>query len=397
MTLTQLPLSETQTLQIQTARTLEELRLHADRWNRLALESPQQLPMSSHAWVLSYFEECLEVGESWFCLFAYEGAELVGVLPLVVTPRVVLAFKLPLLRTPWGLQTFSVDVLAAKGKENEIILALVKAARQLYPHHLGMEFRRLPEDSPTIAALKADRRGAVLISELDGGGHYLKLKGNFEEYRKRLSSKFRSNLNQRSRKLQQLKDVKITFLKGTDATEKDLSRFMEVEASSWKGSNGTAILNSPDNISFYTALTRHLSEAGWLEWQFIDVEGKTIAGHLTFRFNHSIIFWRNGYDPSYSKYSPGSLLFEQLVKSAYESGEIDEINMMTDQHWHEEWEMVKREYYNLRLYPLNPLSFLYEFLSIYLRRKIRLYATQEFRSSLRKIISLIPIVDFKEK
>ncbi len=80
-------------LQIKAVQTFNELELHIDAWNQLAFKAPQQLPMSSYAWVLSHFEHYLSADESWVCLFAYDEKELVGVMPLVVRSRSFLGFK----------------------------------------------------------------------------------------------------------------------------------------------------------------------------------------------------------------------------------------------------------------------------------------------------------------
>lgn len=373
-------------LQVHTVTTLAGLMPHSKKWNNLTLSSSQQLPMLSYAWLSSYFEECLEAGESWVCLFAYEGSELVGVLPLVITPRVVLGWQRPLLRIPSHSQTFSVDILVAPGKEDQVIPDLIAEVRQLYPQHLGIEFKRLPEDSPTIKVLSENRLGGFLHQEFCAEGAYLKVPDSFEQYRASLSGNFRSNLNKASRKLNKLNEVQIKFLHAADATEQDLPKFMAVEAASWKGNIGTAILNSPEDVSFYTTLTRRFSEAGWLEWQFIEADGKTISGNMAFRLNRSIVVWKLGYDSSYSKCSPGGLLFEQLVKLACESGEIDEINLMTDHTWYNDWKMERRKYFTIRLYQRHMLALLFEFLPLYVRSKARLYVSQDLRQSLRKIV-----------
>ena len=71
-------------LRIEIVRTIGNLESKSVAWNELALKAPQQLPMLSHAWVASYFEHRLAARESWFCIFAYDDDNLVGVLPVVI-------------------------------------------------------------------------------------------------------------------------------------------------------------------------------------------------------------------------------------------------------------------------------------------------------------------------
>jgi hypothetical protein len=66
-----------QALRIDTVEAVDVLAWHAAAWDRLALAAPERLPMLSYAWVKSFLEHRLDPGESWRCLFAYTGDELV--------------------------------------------------------------------------------------------------------------------------------------------------------------------------------------------------------------------------------------------------------------------------------------------------------------------------------
>jgi CelD/BcsL family acetyltransferase involved in cellulose biosynthesis len=383
VTLTQTNFLTKEKLKVQIVQNLEELKLHADSWNQLAFEATQQLPMTSYAWVSSYFEHYVEVDESWFCIFAYHDSQLVGVLPLIVTPQRFFGFNFPLLVTRRSSQSSSLDIVAALGIENIVIPVLIDAARQFHPHHLGMVFNRVPENSPTIAALEG-MSDITLLKELDGMmGANLKISGCFDEYRESLSGNLRSTIKRSGKKLHQLEGVKTIFLKGSDATEKHLPQLIKVEAASWKGTTGKVIASSPTDISFYTNLTRRLSEAGWLEWQLIEAEGKTIAINLAIKLKRSTIIWKLAYDESYSKFSPGSILFEQVVKSAY-ADKVEEINLISDFSWYDNWKMDKRPHYNLKLYSHQPISFLFGLLPAYIFKKLRSYVSQ-----VRKAVSFL--------
>ena len=383
VTLTQSNFLTKEKLQIQIVQNLEELKPHADGWNRLAFEATQQLPMTSYAWVSSYFEHYVEADESWFCVFAYHDSDLVGVLPLIVTFKSFLGLKFPLLVTRRSSQSCSLDIVAALGIESIVIPVLIDAARQFHPRHLGMVFNRVPENSPTIAALEG-MSDITLIKELDGMmGANLKITGCFDEYRETLSGNLKSTIKRSGKKLYQLEGVKTVFLKDSDATEKHLAQLIEVEAASWKGTAGKLIASSPTDISFYTNLTRRLSEAGWLEWQLIEAEGKTIAINLAIKLKRSTIIWKLAYDESYSKFSPGSILFEQVVKSAY-ADKVEEINLISDFSWYDNWKMHKRPHYTLKLYSHQPISLLLGLFPEYIFKKLR-----SFISQIRKAVSFL--------
>ena len=372
-------------LQIQVVQSFEELKFHANKWNQLTFEAPQQLPMSSIAWVSSYFEHYLENDESWACLFAYDGDELVGVMPLVIKLRRLLGFKFALLGTHRSAQTCSIDLLTKQGQENIIIPCLIDAAIEYFPYQVGIIFDRLPENSPTIGVLEK-LSGFTLTKELDSVGAFLRIRDNFAEYRGSLSGNFRSNLNKAAKKLHKLPDVKFSFLSENKATAEYLTQLIEVEAKSWKKDAGTAITDSLTAVAFYQSLTQRLSNAGFLEWQILEAEGKTIAINLAIRLKRLILIWKLAYDPAYSKCSPGSLLLEEAVKLACESKDIDEINLMTDHTWYDNWKMEKRSYYNLRLYSHKPIPFIFGYLTTSTYQMIR-YCKHKLLSLSRKMFS----------
>lgn len=345
-------------IKIKIVRTLDELLVHANQWNQLALQAPQQLPMLSYAWIAAYFEHRVKSDEFWRCFLAYDGEQLVGVLPLIVTPRRTLGLKSVILRTPYDNHTVSVDLLALPGREHEIIPEIIKSAMNEYPRWFSFEFKRLPDTSPTLRVLLNDNKTIIPVKEYDGIGDYLAVEGDYEKYWKDLSSSTRRNLRNRERKLERLTRGEPAFIIEDSASEKELSLFMKVEAAGWKARTGSAILNSPPLVSFYNNLTCHLAAPGWLEWQFLQAGGKTYAANLSIKFNRSLVIWKLGYDETYSNCAPGSLLFERVIQHAFESGKVDEINLLTDMPWHKQWKTKKRNYYNLYLYPKRPIPLL---------------------------------------
>ena len=104
--------------------SLDQLGEHAEAWDRLAMASADRLPMLSHAWVSSFLEHRTVDGSPWQCFFAYEGAELVGVLPLVGERGGVL----PRMQGPADSHTASAYPLLAADAAPPTLVALVDAA-----------------------------------------------------------------------------------------------------------------------------------------------------------------------------------------------------------------------------------------------------------------------------
>jgi hypothetical protein len=94
-----------------------------------------------------------------------------------------------------------------------------------------------------------------------------------------------------------------------------------------------------------------MSDRGWLEWHFLEFDGKPVAGHMATRFGRSLVLLKIGYDENYSRLGPGNLLFHHIVARAFADDGIDEINCTTDKPWHANWQVVKDDYTDIMLTP----------------------------------------------
>jgi CelD/BcsL family acetyltransferase involved in cellulose biosynthesis len=355
-------LLETGPFRVVQAKSLDDLSPFAEAWNDLALQMPQRLPMLSHAWVTSFLEHQLQPNESWFALLALQEEVLVGVLPLVVSPHRVPGIHRPRLHTPGNEHTRSVDLVVALGSEAFVTRLLLSAVLRAQPEYFDLELSAIPEMSPTVLTLGVVAEQAFVRTLPSGRGSVLKTTGSFEGFHDRLSQNFKKNHQKSRKKLARLSGVQLRFLTGSQATPEELERFLKVEGSGWKGRAGTAIEQSPKLASFYTAVVQRLSRLGWLEWTFLEAEGRTISGQLAVRMGGALTILKIGYDESYRSCSPGNLLFEETARRAFASPDIVEINCLTDMAWHDKWGMEKKGYLDIQIYPRRPLSLLFGYL-----------------------------------
>jgi GNAT acetyltransferase-like protein len=337
-------------LRVEIARALGDLDSHRDAWNSLAARSPQQLPMLSHAWTATYLEKALPPGSRWACFFAYRGPTLAAVLPVVTQRATRLGVGALALRTPRDDHTKNGDLLFASLDDADTVPAMLSAVAREFPNAPYLEVNRFPAGSVLLAALKSSALAGPHTWQEDSFGSYLPVPADFAHYRDGLSKNFKNNLNKATNKVARLRDVEFRFTGGRTTSQEDFTEFLAVEASGWKGQAGSAIAKSPQLVEFYVTLVRRLGEAGWLEWQFMTGDGCTLAANLAIRMPKSLVIWKLGYNDAYSRCSPGSILFEELVKREIAARTIEEINLTTDQPWYDNWKMHRRTYYTARFY-----------------------------------------------
>lgn len=358
-------------LRILEAHTLPELEAHAEAWTRLLLESASALPRQSYPWIRAFLEHKAPPGKHWFCLFAYEGDRLVGVLPLIEVRRYKLPFRpLLLLKVPYdALHTTSVDALTLSGRENLMreFVRHIQASRNVWP---VIRLRLLPEHSASLIWIREDR-GACVACKASGAANYVPLPADYSTYHDGLSHGFRRQLKRRGRKLAELEGVRFLLREGSRSIEENLARFIEVEDSGWKGEAQSSIGSAAGNAALFLAAAKEFAKSGWMEWNFLEAQGKTIAAQFAVRIRRTLHVIKIGYREDYSFCTPGNLLFAKVIENSCAQGDVDEVNCMTSWDWHKDWNMRSRRVYDLIVFPSIPaLAGIFRFTAARARRPL---------------------------
>jgi hypothetical protein len=243
------------------------------------------------------------------------------------------------------------DMLLSDLSRIDVVNNAISHLTEENPSWRRLEFYGTPKESPGGCAQVEELTGCRIFKEVMGYGSYLTTTGNYEEYNESQSTKFRSNMRRRIKKLGKLGDIQTNFVENDEADAVHLQKFFDLENSGWKGKNCTSILSSQKTISFYTSLVRRLQDANMLEWHFLKAGDKIVAGHLAVKTKGKLSIWKIAYDEDHPECSPGNILAEHLYKRAFAAKEIDEVDCVTFHNWHNDWCLAKRPYYKLTISP----------------------------------------------
>jgi hypothetical protein len=137
--------------------------------------------------------------------------------------------------------------------------------------------------------------------------------------------------------------------RGAAAGEDFLPEFLALEASGWKGRNGTAILNDPKDVAFYTTLVRNFAAESQWEWHVIRVGERVVTAQMGVRCGGTLMLPKYAYDEEFAECTPGHLLMEEVIKEAFSRPDLIEINPMSDASQHSLFHMPRDEYVDLHL------------------------------------------------
>lgn len=172
-------------------------------------------------------------------------------------------------------------------------------------------FRELVQQFHTTHRLGLGHKTRRYVASLEGG---------LEGFLGRRKSKFRANLR-RSSRLASEAGVSYTYLDAftEDEAEAVYERILEVETRSWKGKDGTGILDGGMN-DFYRIMLPRLARRGALRVLFAHSDDEDLAYVFGGIFGDSYRGLQLSYDDAHRKISPGNLVQLAMIENLCAEG-----------------------------------------------------------------------------
>jgi CelD/BcsL family acetyltransferase involved in cellulose biosynthesis len=160
--------------------------------------------------------------------------------------------------------------------------------------------------------------------------------------------KFRAHLRRTRRQLEEQGVVSLTHYNAADPAA--VARFYDLEASGWKGTEGTAIKCDPRTLHFYNSVASVAAQQGYFSLDFLEVNGKPIAGNLAFNFCGRYLLAKSAYDESFSRYGPGQLLLHAVLNESSQRG-LHQLDFVGPATWKQSrWASARRTNYRVFIF-----------------------------------------------
>lgn len=146
------------------------------------------------------------------------------------------------------------------------------------------------------------------------------------EFGVKRSGSTRKKLRQDWNRLIALGAVDIVNERAPDAVREAFEVFLALEAGSWKGSRGTALLCDEKDAGFVRRLLGGLAEQGNASVALLRVNGLAIAAQVLMYCGTMAYTWKTAFNSDYAKYSPGALLIDKVTEEIFTTPGIDAID-----------------------------------------------------------------------
>jgi CelD/BcsL family acetyltransferase involved in cellulose biosynthesis len=141
-----------------------------------------------------------------------------------------------------------------------------------------------------------------------------------------LSSSTRKKLRQHRRRLGEQGTLTSTIAAEAPAVRAALEDFLAMEASGWKGREGTALLSNESEAKFMRAALAALGEQGCASIHALRLDGRPISMQIIVRSGRAAFTWKTAYDEAFREFSPGMLLFEHYTTSLLADDSIEYVD-----------------------------------------------------------------------
>lgn len=346
----------------------------AGEWRGLCDESGDEEVFYRPEWAQAYLQ-AFEPQAEVIIISAWAGAKLRGIFPLV--RRRIVAFGLPIVKLsiPANVHSLRASLTICPGEEGETVLKQLWQAVKDLPRWDMMDVATVVEGSGLDRLLALARaEGYSTARKRTSQTLYLPIgaatSGSKAQppWLAETRPKFRSHLRRARKQLEEQGTLALRHCGVADPVA--LDKFYELEASGWKGAEGTAIKCDPHTRQFYDLVAQAAARDGYLSLDFLELSGKPIAAHFGFNLRGRYFLAKAGYDEAYRRHGPGQLLVNEILNETPQRG-LREFDFVGPATWDESrWASARRTNYRIFIFNRTLYGRLLHFLRISAREKV---------------------------
>jgi len=310
-------------MQLTILRTLNELDELAEEWNQLlSCCSASHVPFLRHEYLSTWWKTLgggeWSHGELFIVIARHEDGQLAGIAPLFFSqnreqePALLLLGSIEIS----DYLDFIVDVPCLDAFA-VALLDLLETDQA--PEWRVLDLYNLPEESPTLPALKAaaEKHGWTFTQERLQPCPYIPLPGDWETYLERIGKKQRHEIRRKMRRAEGYAlPVRWYIVEDEETLDAEIDDFLELMAQdAEKESFLTGVMRTQMRTAVHAAF-----QAGWLQLAFMEVAGQKAAGYLNFDYAGHIWVYNSGLNFELGELSPGWVLLGYLLKWANDQG-----------------------------------------------------------------------------
>jgi len=308
----------------------------AEEWRGLCAEATDDQPFYRPEWIRAHIRAFIPEARV-VLIMARRGGRLCLLLPLVEETATFSGIPARRLRAPVNCFAGRFDAVRRAGADGE---AAIKATWD-YLEGLGgwdlLQFRDTPGNSTAgrvVAAAKA--RGFRSLKLADNPNPYVPVPSDPELLQKLpLNARLRTKLRQARRQLAEL--GRLNFYRIETADHDVIERFYQLEASGWKGREGSATLCIPKLRQFFDEIAESAARFGYFSLYMLELNGQLLAGHFALTYQGRCYSPIVAFNEDFRQFAPGHLIVSEILQDCAARGIYGYDITGQNQEWKMKW------------------------------------------------------------
>lgn len=312
----------------------------AGEWDALLPDDAR--PFDLHCWYAAWWEAFGGEAELAVCALR-RGGELAGVLPLLREGRALRA-----------LADGHSPVFRPLARDGEAMEELIAAA--MGDGASQLELIGLPEADPFVGQLETAGGGAPmkLLIEPSYASPIVETSGEFDTWRESSKPRWGAPLERFRRKMGRDFEAELSIVERPQDLEAELEAGFAVEASGWKGEEGTAIVSRPETETFYRRIAEVFHARDELRLSRVVLDGSPAAFDFCLMHRGRLYLLKTGFDERFRKLAPGLVMRLSIIERCFELGlEAHEL-LGEESEWKAKFATGKRAHLSATAYAKGP-------------------------------------------
>jgi hypothetical protein len=323
-----------------------------DSWETLSAQNCQASYFHAFSWYRAFARNLESKPDSLVIVLAYQDDVLEAIFPLQFRKIGLLGLAIGVLRAPQHAHMNLHDiVLSEKQNHGGLLYELVEFLKHQKPYKCdAVRLGNVLENSATMRLLREDSR---LNSTIFPSGRCDSLPAlASEDLPKYVSKNLKGNLRKARSKLSKCESVEYLATRDPELLSDYLARFLDVEASGWKGEkgSGTAIKLDDALTGFYSDLAEGFGSKHKCEISLLKIDGQVAAGQFGLIVGRTMYLLKIGYAENFAAFAPGNSLLAHTLDRLNAEGEITDVNLVSDTAWHRSWRPEQMQAYKCCVY-----------------------------------------------
>jgi CelD/BcsL family acetyltransferase involved in cellulose biosynthesis len=322
----------------------EGLSQLAAEWTALLDTMPNARFNHFPEWYRAYLSPLVSDAERVWFIAGYRSGKLRAVFPLRFQDHSVGMLRPRILGTLDDGQMQISDFIFAQTPENEGLLDELTC--WLRAHSFApwdeLRLRKASDESSISYAARARLPKATVVLQYERSA-YFRTDGTYERAIQMMTAKYRSNLRRRNRIATKIAPLTHRIYRRGDGLDEGFEKFLNIEASGWKGGTGTAtaVRCQPAYLSFYQALVREFGARDGCVVNLLWHGDWAVAGQFCLHVGKTLSILKVGFSENHAIFAPGMLLLEKTIEKACEDPSIAVLDLVNDPPWAESFRPFK--------------------------------------------------------